>query len=413
MCSGGCCIKDLRWEGGKLQMLKGNAWSDVPGSPSTSLPPNLPPVDEEAEPTQSIACYKANGVWEVLKAFTDALVLSITGTNLTPLHPYQSFQNEYGIGLKADNFKLWEFMAEHYTDDPDVVTDWVEHEEAVKADFICLAQDAFSKFPLLSDDDYEWLAAYDFDSPSAVLDDFMTSALSVPEIAAWAEAASFHVFSQVGECDCAGSEPVPPPQTEPNEGEFGLYEGELIGSISTGMNPTDSRAAANPMGVKVSEVIYQGEQRDDGANWKYEVIVMWEATETITDITFDMIWKYLGTISDGSNVLSMTQTWYYSSAAGNNWAELAGFIGGQSKNDNDHAGLFGGAWNELKVPWDGSVPTVDARFLGLKIAFNLNKSNTPDADASWEMRINNFKIFADGGNYRATVVPLQFVPKVI
>lgn len=215
------------------------------------------------------------------------------------------------------------------------------------------------------------------------------------------------------ECACDGYAPTPPPQTEPGEGEFGLYAGELIGAISTLMTPAASRAASDPRGVKVNETTYAGQKFDDDINWKYDLFVMWEATETITDITFDALWKYMGTLSDGSQVLSMTIDWYYSFGSTDNWLQLAGFIGQQSHDDNTEAGMFTGGWNELKVPWDNTIPTVDARFLGLKIRFNLNKENTPDSDADWQLKINNFKIFADGSNYRATVIPMQFVPKTL
>lgn len=255
MC-GSCCVKDLRYQDGKLQMLKGNSWSDVPGEPASTLPPSLPPTSEETPPTQTIACYKANGVWEVMKAFTDALILSVTGANLTPLHPYQSFQNEYGVGLKADNFKLWEFMADHFTDDPDVGVAWGEHEETIKADFICAAQDAFSKFPILTDDDYDWIAAYDFDSPSAVLDDFMTAMLSVPETAAWAEAAGYHVFSMIGECNCTGDSPFVPDDgtSEPDAGCIKVFPAVLAFSAYDGQNfgANYEYAIDNPSGVIVT-----------------------------------------------------------------------------------------------------------------------------------------------------------------
>lgn len=217
-------------------------------------------------------------------------------------------------------------------------------------------------------------------------------------------------------CGCEDYTPNPPPvvpPTEPAEGEFGLYAGEIVGNITTSMSPTASRAASNPRGVKVSELVLQGTRVDVGTDIQYQCFIMWEASLMITDITFEAIWKYTGDPSDASWVTVMDEQWFYSGAAGDNWAHLPGGIGNQNHNDSASPAMFNGQWNTLKVPWNNTVPTVDARFLGLSFIMNLREENSNGNNATWELRIQNFKIFADGGNYRAQVVPMQFVPKTI
>lgn len=194
-------------------------------TPATSdSVPSLPPVPPDMPETQTNACYKANGVWQVIEDFTDAMIASFSGLSLTPLNSTRKFFTDYGANLKSKNWRVLEFLGNHYTDDPDINEDWEAHKAGLKSAFICAAQDAFAKFPLLTDSDFAWFMAYDFDSPSALLDDFLTDLLEVPENAAWAEAASYHVFAQEGVCDCVGSEPAP----DPDALETGCIRLELV-----------------------------------------------------------------------------------------------------------------------------------------------------------------------------------------
>lgn len=377
--------------------------------------PSLPPDDQlPTDPTSTIACQKATGVWQVIEDFADALIASFEGLSLTPLNSTRKFFTDYGSNLKAQNWRVLEFISNHFTDDPDIGEAWEEHKETTKADFICAAQDAFSKFPLLSDADYEWLFAYDFDSPSALLDDFLTDVLEVPENAAWSESSTYHVFAQVGTCSCTGDEPIPPPQTEPLEGEFGLFAGEVVGNITTSMTPAGSRADDNPRGTKISEIRYDLPAYDADTEQWADLFVMWEASEPITQVMLDMLWKYTGTDSDSSHVVAYFYEFYYAASDGVNWGKMAGNVGEASENDSSAPAKFFGAVNSQRLPWDDSLQSWNAGFIGFHLRFALDSDNTPVAIPSGEFTIVNFKAKAvTGGNYRATFVPMQFVPKAL
>jgi hypothetical protein len=219
------------------------------------------------------------------------------------------------------------------------------------------------------------------------------------------------------ECACEDYTPIPPPEepaTEPEVGEFGLYAGEVVGSIATSMTPAGSRAHGTPRGTKVSETKYTAPPYDAGIDQHATIFVMWEATEMLTQVGLDMLWKYTGSPSDGSNQAVWDFKFYYSTGESSNWQLLPGFVGELASNDSAAPGQFFGAVNFQPIPWDSALMSTDMLYIGVWMRFGIPSDNTTGIIPGGEFTIQSFKAKADsGGNYRASFAPMQFVPKTL
>lgn len=375
--------------------------------------PNLPPENPDIPVTQTLACYKANAAWDIIERLADA-VFDVYTEDSSALAAI-TLQRRYP-DMKLDNWQLYRFGF-NWTSTPDyeeISGMWDEHREDLKAVFICSMQDVLFKSQQLTAGDLALILDYDFDSPEADLDDLLTKMLAVPEEIYWKEQAAFYVQSQTGVCNCTGSEPTPPEQTEPEAGQFGLYAGEVVGNINTSMTPAGSRAASTPRGNKISEVKYTGEAYDAGLNQHAEIFVMWEATEMLTNVSLELLWKYTGSPSDSENLAYFDFRFYYSEGETDNWALLPGFVGEFAKNDADNPEAFFGAVNSQGIPWDDAIMTTDMRYIGVWARFMIPSDNTTGIIPGGDLTIQAFKAKADsGGNYRATLIPMIFVPKAL
>lgn len=177
--------------------------------------PSLPPDDELPAPSSGIACYKANALWHEFEAFSNALVLQWSDSSDMVIG-YAAFQANYAH-LDADNWQLFNFFKNHGADNEATLsTKWAEHKADLKELFICWAQDQLGKEPTLSDAEIDLAKTYDFDTDTALLDDFLTDVWAVIERKALKERASQYIIGEQGECNCAGSEPAPDPDVTPS-----------------------------------------------------------------------------------------------------------------------------------------------------------------------------------------------------
>jgi hypothetical protein len=255
----------------------------------------------------------------------------------------------------------------------------------------------------------EMLAELDVDHDQAMV------WLNVFPITSWQEIVTEKISET--ECGCDDFRPYEPPEepaTEPEVGEFGLYAGEVVGSIATSMTPAGSRAHGTPRGTKVSETKYTAPPYDAGIDQHATIFVMWEATEMLTQVGLDMLWKYTGSPSDGSNQAVWDFKFYYSTGESSNWQLLPGFVGELASNDSAAPGQFFGAVNFQPIPWDSALMSTDMLYIGVWMRFGIPSDNTLGIIPGGEFTIQTFKAKADsGGNYRAAFVPLEFVPKTL
>lgn len=172
-------------------------------TPPDTVPPNLPPENPDIPVTQTLACFKANGVWEILK---DAMQAVVDTDNPTALRSIYAILQKDAAYVDWDNWKLFQFAGSYSAlyDWDTVKADWQTHQAALQADFVCYFQDQFNKTQTLSDDEYEEAMVYDFDSPSANLDDFLTDFITTIEKKAYQESAAYFVQGSLGICDCIG-----------------------------------------------------------------------------------------------------------------------------------------------------------------------------------------------------------------
>lgn len=204
-------IKDIRIEGGKLIKVLCDGTEEVVGDiTGRDTPVDVPDPDEGEPPASDNACYKANGVWNVISDFADTLI-QVLANNSNPLAAYQEFQSAYA-GLDEDNWQLWSFLNDHWGDD--VGNAWTANKSALKNDFICTMANRFDKTPRLSDAELSYIKVYDFDSTSGSLDGFLTDVLKVPEAAYYKRVAAMYAETELGDCPCGVL--IPPPAADYN-----------------------------------------------------------------------------------------------------------------------------------------------------------------------------------------------------
>jgi hypothetical protein len=221
--------------------------------------PTLPPVNPDLPVTQDLACYKANGVWDVLNQFAEAM-FNITWVGNLFLYSYAEFGRAYPH-LKANNLSHLNFWRQHADDDKsDMQDDWNLYKDEIKAAMICFLSNIFEKSQYLTTPDLAALKTdWAFETESEALNDWLLDLLFVPENTMYQEYAAYYADNQMGECDCAGSEPTPPVppiaagcvRVQP-----GLIVHPAFSDIGT-FTPTTIKP--DPFGVKVGETTYQGQ----------------------------------------------------------------------------------------------------------------------------------------------------------
>ena len=264
--------------------------------------PDLPPLDPDEVPSAGVACFKANGLWVLLKRFTDAAISVITDVG-----NFDSSYAEMGRNfpdLKMNNWTAIQFFSKwNDSDAPALVDAWEEHEEAIKEAFLCSLQDKFDKHGRLSDGEYTFAVNHDFDSPSGVLDDFLTDLMEVIEKKQMQEHAAYYAKMEQGECDCVGDSPTPPPPDVPEgftkilwvgaPSHFApespeshptpqvIFDANFPGALQTGAQSWESKIGSNGSNHALSLMFYFSHPGARITNYKYTLA--WEgSTSSIT-----------------------------------------------------------------------------------------------------------------------------------
>jgi hypothetical protein len=420
---------NVRFCDGKLEYKDATgAWVSVPLI-ADSVTPSTPTDEELPEPSSGIACAKAHALFDVVADYMEVLARTAPEAIDSPLGDFINFTvgnnnyiwyarflaDESSLPAKAWDFNIAVALWTYGLNMGDIDTLWQGVKEVMQENFVCEWQNKLGKLAKLETSELEAFRAIEWDSGNADLDKVLngiTTRIATSEhikerVALYAQNGGYV-------CNCDGDTPIPPPATEPESGEFGLYAGEIVGSIATSMTPAGSRTHGTPRGTKVSETKYTAPPYDAGIDQHATIFVMWEATEMLTQVSLEMLWKYTGSPSDGSNQAVWDFKFYYSTGESSNWQLLPGFVGELASNDSSAPGQFFGAVNFQNIPWDDAIMSTDMLYIGVWMRFGIPSDNTLGIIPGGELTIQTFKAKADsGGNYRASLIPMVFVPKAL
>lgn len=182
--------------------------------PVDALPDQTIPAPDPNNPTPNSsdnACYKANGIWNYISRAFDVLTFYANASTFADDN-YYDFQR-HAADVDADNAKLFKFFID-WTDGiltegihPDTMLHWESNLSFIRQDFICLAQNAFSKGDRLTNDDYATMLeiADDLDTGNNQLNDLLYDVVKVVERKAYDLAAYNAVQAQIGTCNCGNT----------------------------------------------------------------------------------------------------------------------------------------------------------------------------------------------------------------
>lgn len=398
-------------------------WIDA-GSPPIAEPPAAPHTNPLYQTMDSLKCAKAtalvNEIWNIL-TISESLR---TTTNLTAaVAGMKELLGAFGWVASAP-VTFWLAVANVFTgtvfSEVADELDEVHGNDEAKNELICDLVDRMKTptkigswtFDKLTAEDVQTaLDRFDVVVPHAAI---VRKIIGIFPIKSYLEVVSPKIMDT--ECGCDTYTPVPPPQTEPNDDQYGFTNAMLVkdyfGVGTTVQNTLDQTPVD---GYLIGIDSFDTGNMTGANNDRFaRLAVVFQATEPVDLLALEFDWGYQGDLATvGGQVVYFGGQFWRSNGLNANWFKWGEWSGYQSI----HAGNQGpwpGNGGFIKVYTEGWIPPAEDDLLYLGITLTLNLQNMGNASGIGKIRNLRFKArAANGGNYRATLRPVEFVPKTL